>query len=225
MAIQIRKATVADAHGIATVRVTTWRAAYAGIVPQAFLEAMDIEANAAFTRRRFAEAGMDHDWVAEEGSTLVGWGSTAWPARDEDLPHAAEICALYVLPSHWGDGVGHALLAAMEAEQSSTKQCSRVAWGGSRRRCRCSGATGLLASPSTAACTSSPPPPRRSPRQASPLRLREDPRAGGMDARAASRLRRSPAPNSHRRAAVRWRFAKPVPNVSLPWRIRFSAQR
>ncbi|MBB1650603.1 hypothetical protein A9976_14125 [Delftia sp. UME58] len=32
-------------------------------------------------------------------------------------------------------------LPAMEAEQSSTKQCSRVACGGSRRRCRCSGAS------------------------------------------------------------------------------------
>ena len=57
------------------------------------------------------------DWVAEDGGEIVGWASRFLPARDEDLgPAVGELAAIYVLPSHWGGGLGHALFEVVVAD-------------------------------------------------------------------------------------------------------------
>ena len=43
MAFEFRKATVADALGIATVRVKAWQKGFEGILPQAYLDSMSLE--------------------------------------------------------------------------------------------------------------------------------------------------------------------------------------
>ena len=44
--VTIRRATVDDADAIATVHIASWRGAYAGIVPDAFLASLDVAARA-----------------------------------------------------------------------------------------------------------------------------------------------------------------------------------
>ena len=44
LAPQIRAATSGDAPGIARVQVLTWQQTYRGILPDAFLDALDMDA-------------------------------------------------------------------------------------------------------------------------------------------------------------------------------------
>lgn len=117
----VREATPADALAIATVRVAGWRTAYAGLIEQAVLDAMDPVSEAA---RRRAEWGR---WpipvVAEVDGRVVGFvltcayrGLAEQPAQWPRDPDAGEVAALYVDPSHWGDGVGRALMGRALAD-------------------------------------------------------------------------------------------------------------
>lgn len=111
MRIGCRPATAGDLDAVAEVRVRSWQAAYRGIVPQAYLDAMSPAAEADRRRGRFPTPGQH---VAETGGRVVGW-AVIGPYRDEHgdapAPGCGEIGALYVLPQWWGRGVGRELMA------------------------------------------------------------------------------------------------------------------
>ncbi|AZQ74217.1 GNAT family N-acetyltransferase [Streptomyces luteoverticillatus] len=116
--VTIRTMTAADAAAVAEIRVSGWRAAYTGIVPQGYLDAMDPVANAAAHRERLASgAGPVVDAVAEAAGAVVGWACYG-PCRDagrDRPPGTGELYALYVRPELIGTGVGRALwIAALE---------------------------------------------------------------------------------------------------------------
>ena len=109
-----RDAVPDDASRIAEIHVCGWRYAYRGI-------ASDHEL---FTDRqvlksvRSVQEGLadgDRILVFDDGSDGVLKGF-AWHSfsRDEDLPGAYEICALYVQPEFTRSGVGTALVKAVE---------------------------------------------------------------------------------------------------------------
>lgn len=99
----IRRAADADAEAIARVHLRTWRVAYRGIVPDAYLHAMSL---ATRTERWRDDLPNIPTWVAVAAGAIVGFVART-PETDP-----AEIYALYVDPDHWAHGVGAALLAA-----------------------------------------------------------------------------------------------------------------
>jgi ribosomal protein S18 acetylase RimI-like enzyme len=108
--IAVRRALPDDAEGLARVHVRTWQIAYAGLVPQAVLDSLDIAART--TRWRAILEGLDQQgrtWVAIEGDEVIGFSSSG-PARGDDPPWPLELWALYVRPKRHGSGAG-ALLA------------------------------------------------------------------------------------------------------------------
>jgi GNAT superfamily N-acetyltransferase len=113
MEAEIRPAVLADARALAIVAVETWRAAYAGIVPSALLDALDLDAREAGFRNALIpplEGRTTHFGVAD--ARIVGFGSFG-PCRDATAKarsHTGEVYALYVLREHWGTGLGSALL-------------------------------------------------------------------------------------------------------------------
>lgn len=110
----VRKAVPEDALGIALVGAYTWKTTYAGLMPDALIEArIDNVANAAKRRREEIERGMGV-FVAEEQGVVVGFCiyGKSW---NEAYADAGEIAALYVLKPFQGTGIGKALfLAAKE---------------------------------------------------------------------------------------------------------------
>jgi GNAT superfamily N-acetyltransferase len=110
----VRTATPDDAAGIAAVQVTTWRAAYAGLMPAPFLAGLDVRAGTA------RWAGLLRDTTVRtfvsDGPHGVEGFATAGPARDADLPPGTgEVYAVYVLPQAQGKGLGRDLMSAATA--------------------------------------------------------------------------------------------------------------
>jgi GNAT superfamily N-acetyltransferase len=117
MDLTCRPASAGDFDAICSLRVEAWRAAYRGIVPQPFLDAMDPAEQARRTRGR----GLSGQHVAEAGGEVVGWMSIGPYRFADDGPDApgpgfGEVRAIYARPDAVGTGVGRALMAYALAE-------------------------------------------------------------------------------------------------------------
>ena len=106
----IRRQTLADVAAVSQVRARTWRAAYDGIVPVAFLDAFEpTPESIARDEERFLGRGSQvHSFVALLDGIPVGF-VVAGPDRDLGPP-AGEVWAIYVDPPYWGRGIGSQLL-------------------------------------------------------------------------------------------------------------------
>ncbi|WP_326699070.1 GNAT family N-acetyltransferase [Streptomyces sp. NBC_01754] len=118
---RIRVMGEADIDAVAALRVRGWRSAYAGIIPQDFLDRMSAERDAQRHRARFASSrGKTVDLVSVgEDDTPVGW-ICCGPYRGEtDSGDVGEVYALYVEPTRMGTGLGRALLDAAHRHESA----------------------------------------------------------------------------------------------------------
>ncbi|MFJ9180921.1 GNAT family N-acetyltransferase [Streptomyces sp. NPDC102360] len=113
--IEVRAMELGDADAVSALRVSGWRAAYAGIVPRSHLDAMSAEEDAARRRRRFRSPGNRTDnFVATDTDTVIGWAALG-PLPE---PTAGELHALYLLPERTGSGVGRLLLDAVRSRST-----------------------------------------------------------------------------------------------------------
>ncbi|MFI8006144.1 GNAT family N-acetyltransferase [Streptomyces sp. NPDC086010] len=109
--VRIRHMTLADCDAVAQIRVRGWRHAYAGLVPQAHLDAMDAARDAERRRAGLLSTGGPVNLVSvAPDATVTGWACHG-PCRDgTGRPARAELYALYVDPDRIGTGTGRALL-------------------------------------------------------------------------------------------------------------------
>ena len=109
--MDIRPATLDDAHTIAEIHVAGWRAAYRGVMPQVFLANLSTEQREASWRAAI-ERGEPRILVAVELGSVVGWIAFG-RCRDSDQSlDTGEISAVYANPEHWSRGVGRSLWLA-----------------------------------------------------------------------------------------------------------------
>lgn len=110
-AMRIRQARPDDASAVAAVRVRSWQAAFAGLLPQDYLDAMDPGCEEPEWKTRIAEAQWPSSGVlvAESEAGIVGF--TGFGPCQED-PAIAEIGTLYAMPEVWSAGVGKELMLA-----------------------------------------------------------------------------------------------------------------
>ena len=113
----VRAATADDAQAIADINVRSWRDTYRGIIPDAFLDALD-EAALAARVREMAFDGSATVLVACDPH--VNGFSLMSRCRDDDAPPGtAEIVAIYVDPLVQRRGIGRALtLASCDAARA-----------------------------------------------------------------------------------------------------------
>ncbi|MFC5856720.1 GNAT family N-acetyltransferase [Streptomyces chlorus] len=103
-----------DCAEVAAIRIRGWQHAYKGLVPQPYLDGLDIAADADRQRARLLDGDrrVVNLVVDSGGGTLLGWAALG-PYRDgETRTEDAELYALYLRPQHIGRGVGRALLSA-----------------------------------------------------------------------------------------------------------------
>ncbi|MGW2178370.1 N-acetyltransferase family protein [Streptomyces sp. NPDC001732] len=118
----VRDMTVDDCAAVARLRVRGWQAAYAGLVPQSYLDDMDLAVAEDAERRRSSFTGGTTivNVVAERpGSGVIGWACYG-PYRENGRPLArGELYALYVTPELIGTGAGRALMAEVLARATA----------------------------------------------------------------------------------------------------------
>jgi GNAT superfamily N-acetyltransferase len=111
----VRRATVQDADAIAAVHMRTWQAAYRGLMPDAFLDQLDIPSRAERWRRNLS-SDEGHHLVTEDPHGQVNGFCSLLPTREPDYaPNGGVIAALYIDPSAWRTGLGAALMRAASA--------------------------------------------------------------------------------------------------------------
>jgi GNAT superfamily N-acetyltransferase len=98
----VRRAVPDDAAGIAAVKVASWRAAYAGLLPDEVLEALDPAAEETEWRAYLEEMPADDRlWVALHRGTIKGFART----------EPGEVHGLYIAPDCMRAGLGRSLFA------------------------------------------------------------------------------------------------------------------
>jgi GNAT superfamily N-acetyltransferase len=107
----LRPAEPEDAIAVARVHVRSWQAAYRTLLPDDYLDQLRPEDRAQTYDFANADPLKPHTVVAVEEGLIRGFASTS-PSRDPDLPDHGELCALYVDPEHWRQGIGVALVVA-----------------------------------------------------------------------------------------------------------------
>ena len=110
MSFTVRKATAEDSGAIARIKVETWRFAYAHILDPIVLTGLDPNTEAPRWRERISNQSDDASaWVACDGDEVIGY-VVIGPNRFPEAPCDGELQAIYVQPSHHGQGVGKMLM-------------------------------------------------------------------------------------------------------------------
>ena len=132
----VRDAEVADVAEVVLLRAASWRAAYAHLMPPAYLDAMDTgpEAVARAVRRLQGNPVGYHDLVAVRGDRIVAFAMCG-PERpmpglyaEERGTTRGEVYALYAHPDAWSSGAGAALLTAACARLGADGHQQQVLW-------------------------------------------------------------------------------------------------
>jgi ribosomal protein S18 acetylase RimI-like enzyme len=118
--VLVRPARLGDATAIGMAHVRAWQAAYRGVMPDEYLDALNTEDRAAMWRDRIARVDLPPLLVAEVEGAVVGFAVSGRERPSPDARDAGELYAMNLDPEHWGKGIGRSLLRhAMEAMRSA----------------------------------------------------------------------------------------------------------
>jgi ribosomal protein S18 acetylase RimI-like enzyme len=127
--VKIRLATIADAPSIAIVHVDTWRSAYRGIIPDAYLDNLSYERRTNFWHQAIAHpANATFVYVAEDATDRIVGFASGGPPQSEQPDYQGELWAIYVLQEHQGQGIGRQLVKAIARELISRSMSSMLLW-------------------------------------------------------------------------------------------------
>lgn len=112
----IRRAVLTDAWAIADVHVNAWRATYAGIVAQSYLDGLSVAERATAWERRLgnATAARSDILVAETADEIIGFAAGG-PLQPPTGGYDAQLHAIYLKPEVQRHGTGRRLVQAWAA--------------------------------------------------------------------------------------------------------------
>jgi len=133
--VRIHPARLDAAPAIAAVHIRAWQTAYRGIVPDSYLDTMDLAAREVRWQERLAHPSeSEFTFVAELADhtkkppdTIIGFASGG-PERHVVADYDGELYAIYLLPEHRGKGIGRRLVAATAKWLSERGTQSLVIW-------------------------------------------------------------------------------------------------
>ncbi len=130
----LRVATPDDAEGIAVVRIDSWRKTYRGVIPDSYLDAMEVEESMAIWRRVLTAASVTTSvFVAELDGEVVGFAAGKM-LDEEKFGMNAELAAIYLQPSIQRSGIGHSLVRMVVDAHLKQGAHGLIAWVLSRNK-------------------------------------------------------------------------------------------
>lgn len=124
----VRLARTSDVDDVARVQIAAWRAAYADLLPDAVLGALDADDIAWEWGRALLQSGPHRLLVAIGSEGTVVGAAAVGPSDDPDAAGAGEITLLVVDPAHWGAGHGSRLLQASVDHLIAAGHGEAVTW-------------------------------------------------------------------------------------------------
>lgn len=131
----VRPARLEDATVLAQVHVAAWRAAYRGVMPDAFLDGLDVGRWAERWRQTLAgtrapEHTPETVLVVElEGGPPAGFAMTGRERAPSSSSEArGELWAINITPEAWGRGLGRLLLTAAERTLADAGHREAMLW-------------------------------------------------------------------------------------------------
>jgi len=126
--ITLRRATVDDAEAIAKTRVDGWRASYRGLVPDAYLESMEVQASRALWEKVLSvDAPTAIVVVAAHEADVIGFAAGNMLAEPKQGLEA-ELTGIYVRREFQRAGIGHRLLGAVVAALREHRPNGLIVW-------------------------------------------------------------------------------------------------
>jgi len=125
--MELRLAQSDDAMAVARVHVRSWQVAYRTLLPDDYLDQLRPEDRAKTYDFTNLDPVKPRTIVAADARAILGFATTM-PSRDADLPDHGELCALYVNPDKWGQGIGAALIAAARADLLAQGHRKALLW-------------------------------------------------------------------------------------------------
>ncbi len=108
--VVLRRATVADASAIAALRIDSWRTSYKGLIPDSYLEDMNLDDSIELWLRILTAPGdRTAVFVAEVDREVVGF-SAGMMLSDKKFDFDAELTATYLKPAMQDQGLGTRLV-------------------------------------------------------------------------------------------------------------------
>lgn len=125
--VTVREARLEDVATLAEIHVAAWRAAYRGMMPDAYLASLSVSERARRWSHAIGRPGPGKVAVAQLGDEIAGFCSFG-PTRDPDSPDTAEIYSINVRPESWGRGAGWALCEHAAREAAAREHTVMTLW-------------------------------------------------------------------------------------------------
>ena len=126
--LTLRPATLADAPDIARVRIDSWRATYRGLIPDAYLDGMQVDASIAIWERVLAaKTDAASVFVIAHDAAIVGFAAGNRVA-DPKFARDAELSAVYLQPDYQRAGLGHRLVGAVVEAMRANGATGMIVW-------------------------------------------------------------------------------------------------
>ena len=127
-ALTLRRAAAGDAPAIARVRVDSWRTTYRGMIPDAYLDSMKVDASTAIWDRVLtAGPGTTSVFVAARDAEVVGFAGGAM-LDEPKYGIDAELVAIYLRREFQHAGLGRRLFGAVVDAQSTFGANGILTW-------------------------------------------------------------------------------------------------
>jgi ribosomal protein S18 acetylase RimI-like enzyme len=127
--MEIRKAVVGDATGIAHVHVASWKTTYAGIMPDEILQGLSVaEREKMWTNILTTYKDQNAVYVATlEDGTIIGFASGG-KERTGEFGVEAELHTIYLLKEYQGKGIGRKLFLHVVEDLQKRQYTSMMTW-------------------------------------------------------------------------------------------------
>ncbi len=126
--MKIRQATTADSAGLAKVQVDSYRTAYAGILPQDYLDLFTYEEQSQDWRELLSGQMDDLLYVAETDAGEVAGYALGRPGVSDFPAYDSELVALHVRLPYQRRGIGRQLAQTVAAQLKANGCASLMLW-------------------------------------------------------------------------------------------------